>query len=113
MWENGDTGRVMHTHMKKPNPKDNINSLSRQDQSTIFQLKTGHAPLNFHLNRFNPQRPPLCRNCDHAYETSVHVLFECQTTQRLREELLSINPSIQNVFYGDTEQLAYKDFQIC
>ena len=105
LWENGDTGRVMHTHMKKPNPKDNINSLSRQDQSTIFQLRTGHAPLNFHLNRFNPQRPPLCRNCDFAYETTVHVLFECQTTQRLREELLPINPSILNVLYGDTEQL--------
>jgi len=105
LWEHGDTGRVMHTHMKKPNPKDNINSLSRQDQSIIFQLRTGHIPLNFHLNRFNPQRLPLCRNCDYAYETTVHVLFDCPTTQALREELLPTNPSIESVLYGDTHQL--------
>ena len=105
LWEHGDTGRTMHAHMKKPNPKDSINSLSRQDQSIIFQLRTGHIPLNFHLNRFNPQRLPLCRNCDYAYETTVHVLFECQATKSIREELLPTESSIENVLYGDTQQL--------
>lgn len=53
LWEYGDTGRAVHAHMKKSNPNDSINFLSRQDQSTVFQLRTGHIPLNFHLNSMN------------------------------------------------------------
>ena len=69
-WKNGATGRTMFTYVDKPKPKDSINVLNRKDQSTIFQLRTGHTKLNFHLNRFNPQHLPLCRNCDSPYETT-------------------------------------------
>ena len=104
-WNEGKTGRVMHTHMEKPMPKDCINLLNRQDQCTIFQLRTGHTKLNFHLNRFNPQHPPMCRNCSHPYETVSHVLFECQATKELRRKLLPANPNISNTLYGPTDQL--------
>ena len=76
----------MHTHMEKPKPQDCINLLNRQDQCTIFQLRTGHTKLNYHLNRFNPQHAPLCRNCSHPYETTSHVLFDCQATKELRRK---------------------------
>ena len=104
-WKNGATGRTMFTYVDKPKPKDSINVLNRKDQSTIFQLRTGHTKLNFHLNRFNPQHLPLCRNCDSPYETTNHVLFECQATQELRKELLPTVPSIENTLYGPPEQL--------
>ena len=70
-WKNGNTGRTMYTYVEKPKPKDGINFLNRKDQCTIFQLRTGHTKLNFHLNRFNPQHPPLCRNCNSPYETTT------------------------------------------
>ena len=104
-WKNGNTGRVMYSHMDKPKPKDSINYLNRQEQCTIFQMRTGHSKLNFHLNRFNPQHLPLCRNCDYPYESTNHVLFGCQATQDLREELLPPNPTIENSLYGPVDQL--------
>ena len=73
--------------MKEPNPKDNINSLSRKHQSAIFQLRTGHSKFNFKLNRFDPLYTPLCRNCTHPYETTEHVLFECPGLRKEREQL--------------------------
>ena len=104
-WRNGDTGRTMFTYVDRPKPKDSINVLNRKDQCTIFQLRTGHTKLNFHLNRFNPQHLPLCRNCDSPYETTNHVLFECQATKDLRKELLPAVPTIENTLYGPPEQL--------
>ena len=104
-WEKGNTGRAMFSKMAKPMPKDSINLLPRQDQSLIFQLRTGHAPLNLHLNRINPQHLPLCRNCDHPYESTTHVLFYCQATKSLRKELLPPIPTLENVLYGCSQQL--------
>ena len=104
-WEKGNTGRTMFSNMAKPMPKDSINLLPRQDQSLIFQLRTGHAPLNLHLNRINPQHLPLCRNCDNPYESTAHVLFDCQATESLRKELLPPFPTLENVLYGCSQQL--------
>jgi len=104
-WGNGDTGRVMYEEMSGPNPKDKINSLTRQNQSAIFQLRTGHSKLNFHLNRIDPCHPPHCRNCIWPYETTQHVLFECVGLKKDREKLLPHRPSIGNTLYDSTSQL--------
>jgi len=77
-------------------PKDNINFLTRPNQSAIFQLRTGHSKLNFDLNLFDPCYPPHCRNCTHPYETITHVLFECLGLKENRELLLPHRPSIGN-----------------
>ena len=41
-WRDGDTGRVMFNEIQEPNPKDDINSLSRKHQCAIFQLLVTH-----------------------------------------------------------------------
>ena len=104
-WATGSTGRMMYSEMNKPRPHDKINSLSRPDQCIIFQFRTGHCKLNSHLNRFNPEHPPLCRNCNHPYETVQHVLFDCQKLENYRKELLPQHPTIGNVLYGPLTQL--------
>ena len=104
-WNDGETGRVMFRDMKEPNPKDSINFLTRRNQSAIFQLRTGHSKLNFHLSRFNPCRPPHCRSCTHPYETTEHVLFECVGLKADREKLLPPLPTIGNTLYGSKSQL--------
>ena len=104
-WREGDTGRVVFNELEEPNPKDSINFLSRKDQSAIFQLRTGHSKLNFHLNRFDPIHPPHCRNCNYPYETTEHILFECSGLRTDRDKLLPPIPTIGNSLYGSKSQL--------
>ena len=95
----------MYAEMTKLNLSDAINNLNRQDQCTIFKFRTGICKLNYHINRFNPEHPPLCRNCPSPYESVHHVLFDCQALQEIRNKLLPRNPTINNTLYGNTEQL--------
>ena len=104
-WITGSTGRSVFSEMTKPNSKDSINKLNRADQCLIFQLRTGHSRLNFHLNRINPLNPPNCRNCNAPYETTKHVLLECTGSRALQKELLPTLPTIQNTLYCSKEQL--------
>ena len=104
-WAMGNTGRVMYREMDKPKPLDPINQLSRPDQSLIFQFRTQHTKLNCDINRFNPLHLPLCRNCNHPYETVDHVLFECPKLEISRRQLLPRLPSTANVLYGPRTQL--------
>ena len=104
-WIQGSTGRTLYNEMSKPNPNDNINKLRRAEQCTIFQLRTGHTKLKAHLNRFNPEREPNCRNCQHPYETTDHVLFTCPALTSDRRKLLPAIPTIRNTLYGSTYQL--------
>merc|ERR1712200_223020 len=94
-----------YQEMSKPNPHDPINSLTRKEQSTIFQLRTGHIKLNAHLNRINPQVAPVCRRCCYPYETVHHVLFDCKRMENQRKMLLPANPSIRKVRYSTKAQL--------
>ena len=104
-WTVGTTGRVMYKEMTKPHKDDPINLLTRENQCTIFQFRTGHCKLNYHLNRFNPQHPPMCRNCHHPYETVHHVLFDCQVLRESRSKLLPSPATINNTLYGPKSQL--------
>ena len=96
---------IVFKYMTTPNPKDSISFLSRKDQSAIFQMRTGHSKLNFHLNRFDPIHPPHCRNCNYPYETTEHILFECSGLRTDRDKLLQPIPSICNSLYGSKSQL--------
>ena len=104
-WRDGETGRAVFKELKEPNRNDSINSLTRKNQSAIFQLRTGHSKLNFNLNRFDPCYTPLCRNCPHPYETTEHVLFECPGLKTERDNLLPPLPTINNTLYGSKVQL--------
>ena len=76
-WASGTTARQVYAHMNCVKPKDNLNLLRRRDQTSIFRLRSGHLPLNNHLNRIHPEIPPNCLLCDYAYETVEHILFKC------------------------------------
>ncbi|XP_055866304.1 uncharacterized protein LOC106053177 isoform X4 [Biomphalaria glabrata] len=96
----------MYKEMTTYNKLDSINFLPRKEQSTIFQLRTGHTPLlNYHLNKINSTQLPLCRHCAHPFETVNHILFECPSLIHLRQTLLPLQPNITNTLYGRDEQL--------
>ena len=104
-WAKGKTGRMLYKHMAQPRKKDDSSKLSRKEQITIFRLRTGHFPLNYHFNRLCPEHPPMCQLCPCPYETVNHILFECPALQDNRSLLLPTAPDIDNTLYGTTQQL--------
>ena len=104
-WATGKTGRPMYGHMTRPQPNDTINKLKRRDQSTIFQLRTQHLPLNQHLNRIGVKESAACPLCDHHSETVEHLLFDCRKLTDLRGCFLPKLPTISNCLYSTKKQL--------
>lgn len=104
-WATGKTGRPMYGHMTRPQPNDTINKLKRRDQSTIFQLRTQHLPLNQHLNRIGVKQTAACPLCDHQSETVEHLLFNCRKLTDLRGCFLPKLPTISNCLYSTKKQL--------
>ena len=51
--------------------------LSRKDASCIFQLRTGHVPLNAYLEHFKRVDRASCPACGHPKEDTQHYLFDC------------------------------------
>ena len=104
-WANSTTGRSIFTHMTTPNPRDSINLLKREEQVTIFRLRSGHVPLNAHLKRIGAIADSGCPLCPCAEETVAHHLFVCRQLDDLRTEYLPQNPDIANTLYTNPEQL--------
>ena len=105
LWANGVTGRTVYEHMNTTKSKDPIKYISRKEQCTIFRLRTQHIPLNAHLNRLNPEHPPLCELCDEPYETVDHIMFNCPKLADLRQQFLPPRPHTTNSLYSTFEQL--------
>ena len=106
MWATGQKGRAVYQQMNKVNKKDALHSLTRKEQTAIFRLRTQHVPLNFHLNRINPQHIPTCPLCPTPLETTEHFLFDCPGLHDLRQQFLPPSPSISNCLYCNKEQLS-------
>ena len=104
-WASGTTGRNVYRYMNGPRPNDAVNGLARREQAVIFQLRTGHVPLNNYLHRMRPQQPPACPLCNEPEETVNHHLFECRGLVDLRERFLPKPHNIENVLYGNTHCL--------
>lgn len=51
--------------------------LSRATASKMFQLRTGHIPLNAYLHRFKRKASANCPACGAERETPQHFLLEC------------------------------------
>ena len=105
MWATGQTGRAVYREMNKTKPKDPLRSLPRKDQAAIFRLRTQHVTLNQHLNRINPEHPPMCPLCNAQFETTPHLLLDCPKLQDLRAQLLPPSPDISNTLYSNADQL--------
>ena len=61
-----------------------INSLPKKCASVYIQLRTNHAPLNFHLNRIGKRDSPHCQHCEDKEETAHHFLLDCPLYARER-----------------------------
>ena len=104
-WASSKTGRSLYEYQQKPNPMDPLRQLERANQSLTFQLRTGHVPVNKHLNRINPLHEPNCRHCNAQEETVEHLLLQCPKLIDIQQELLPPLPTIHNTLYTTAPQL--------
>ncbi|PIL37604.1 hypothetical protein GSI_01298 [Ganoderma sinense ZZ0214-1] len=74
-----------------PSPKymKAIKSLSRRQAAVLFQLRSGHAPLNAHLHRISRAPAASCPACTGAPETVLHYLLVCPAYANVRSHYLS------------------------
>lgn len=59
-----------------------IADLPHHQASFIFQLCTGHVPLNNHLHQIKKAPSPMCPHCLEKCETIVHYLLFCPAYTR-------------------------------
>ena len=104
-WSTSDKGRAIFEFMSTPNRKDEINALKRNEQVSIFRLRSQHVPLNAHLKRIGVQTSSECPLCHFPEETVEHHLFLCPALDDLRTELLPPMPDISNTLFGPSSQL--------
>ncbi|PIL24746.1 hypothetical protein GSI_12632 [Ganoderma sinense ZZ0214-1] len=66
-----------------------IKSLSRRQAAVLFQLRSGHVPLNAHLHRISRAPSSTCPACASAPETVLHYLLVCPAYANARDRYLS------------------------
>ena len=104
-WTNSDKGRAIFEYMSTPFKRDEINALKRNEQVSIFRLRSQHAPLNAHLKRIGVLTSSECPLCQFPEETVEHHLLLCPALDDLRTELLPPKPDISNTLFGPSSQL--------
>nr|KAG5695525.1 hypothetical protein BaRGS_008028 [Batillaria attramentaria] len=87
------------------NPEqDHINQLTRQGQTTIFRLKTGHCGLRKHMKKMGLVDTASCQ-CGAEEETPDHILQTCPHLEQLRREIWPIDTSLHNKLWGNSDDL--------
>lgn len=64
-----------------------VEKLPRRHAALLFQLRSGHIPLNKHLHRINCTPSPRCPACDERDETVEHFLLHCPAYDRMRQRM--------------------------
>ena len=85
-------------------------SFNRTKYGVVNGLLTGHNTLRRHLHLMGLTNSPLCRRCGADYETSAHILCECEALVSLRHAYLgsySLDPEdIKSISWGLSGTLA-------
>ena len=64
------------------------NSLHRDQASLLFQLRTGHIPLNTYLYyKIRKSVSPICPNCRQHNKTVLHYILHCSAFNDARKYL--------------------------
>jgi ribonuclease HI len=60
-------------------------SISRNQASLLFQLRSGHVPLNTYLNRIRKVDSLICPSCQLYREMVMHYIMRCETHSVARQ----------------------------
>ena len=84
--------------------KDQINSLDRRSQTTIFRLRTGHCGLNKHLKRLGIAESAHC-DCGSEEQTPEHILQNCPHLDAARQVHWPADTDLGTKLWGPVDQL--------
>jgi ribonuclease HI len=65
---------------------ESLNKLERSESSIIYQLRSGHTPLNSYLHRIKKLNSPNCTTCN-TPEDVQHFLIKCRRFNNERKTL--------------------------
>jgi ribonuclease HI len=60
----------------------------RKHTSLLFQLRTGHIPLNMHLYKIQKAESPICPCCHGHIETVAHFITRCPAHKAARRTMI-------------------------
>ena len=83
---------------------DQINSLDRKSQTTIFRLRTGHCGLRKHLKRLGLADTANCE-CGSEYQTPEHILQTCPHLEAARLEFWPEDTGLCTKLWGTADDL--------
>jgi len=63
-------------------------SFNRTQSRAVIGLLTGHNTLKRHLHVMGLNNNPTCRKCNTEEDTSVHILWQCETLAPLMHRYL-------------------------
>ena len=63
--------------------------ISRNQASVLFQLRSGHVPLNTYLHRIKKADSPTCQSCYEYRETVMHYVMRCETHTPARQAMFN------------------------
>lgn len=78
--------RLGHNHQGTKHLRS-LKKLKKPSVAAMTQLRSGHAPLNHHLFKYQQHHDPACE-CDTGVETVDHFLFICPRYTTQRSELI-------------------------
>ena len=87
-----------------PQQEDEMQSLPRHQQTTIFRLRTGHCRLRAHMYRMGLSDTPDCP-CGTALQTPEHILQTCPTHQAARVKHWPEHKTVQQKLWGTKTNL--------
>ena len=79
--------------------KDQINTLDRRTQTTIFHLRTGHCGLRKHLKRLGLADSAHCE-CGFEEQTPEHILQTCPHLETVRQQFWPEETEVDSKLWG-------------
>ena len=88
------------------NRQDQYHLLTRPEQVTIFNLRTGHNRLRQHMHStYKAENTPDCRFCKQTTETTAHILQQCPSLSTLRCDIWDQPASLDKKLAGSLGDL--------
>ena len=84
--------------------KDQINTLDRRVQTTIFRLRTGHCGLRKHLKRLGLADSAQCE-CGSKEQTPEHILQTCPHLETVRQQFWAQDTEVGTKLLGQAAEL--------
>ena len=88
-----------------PRSRDDYHLLTREQQSVLVRLRTGHNRLNAHMHRKMKLVPSPTCSCGQEDQTAEHILQSCSLYQQERKEVWPEDTPLQTKLFGSREQL--------